>query len=844
MAGEIDWSGLAGSSGWNKLFDRYYRKREIYEMAWGEVDLSKMVVAGSGFSGPIALLHDQQKVTQVTSGSMRPTLNFYTASGNSLASVPWKHGKLVEMGWTEDERLVCVAEDGGVAVYSPLGRLVDSFHMGEECKNERVLLACVWDSGVVCLTRGFSLVYVDSLVDPEPRRMPRLADRISSNPTCMAIIAPHLAASKGLEVLLAVDKTILVVKSSGIEDQQLTAGPMRRLAVCPNGKMLACFTHDGFVWVVTSDFSKNLSEFPTKSQVAPKQLVWCGTDSVVLYWDKILLMIGPYGDWVKYAFDQPLALFPEVDGVRIVSRSSSEFLHRVPDSTVEIFKVGSCAPGAMLFDALDLYDKHDAKADDNIRAIQHALPEAVDTCVDAAKQEMDVTLQEQLLKAAAFGKCFLHQSDLAGRGARTVGAIATLRALNALRDYSVGVSLTYPQLQKLTPSRLVQRLARRQQHYLALQLCTILKLPKEDMEGVQVHWASERVLRGDDLSDQQLVQTIAARLSSGPAPTATSDVASTAFNHNRRELARLLLDLEPKASDQVPLLISMDDSRAALSKALESGDTDLAYLSLLHLQKTKPVHEFFQLVSSQPAARDLLVAFAKHHDRTLLRQLYQASDASAMDMAALIIADAYRQPDMPKRIQGLGGVQGALSHSKEEAPRALAKAATDQVRLLEAQRDLEQTTGRAVFLDTSIAETVRQCFVLNQHSKGMALAKEFKLPEKLIWWLRVAGLAQGHDWGELEKLSKERKAPPIGFEPLAEACIREGRLDQAVKYANKVSDQARKAELCLRMGMYREAAEAAVAARDGDMVSTIRSKVTTPADLAYIDNLVAQATFE
>lgn len=37
MAGEIDWSGLAGSSGWNKLFDRYYRKREIYEMAWGEV---------------------------------------------------------------------------------------------------------------------------------------------------------------------------------------------------------------------------------------------------------------------------------------------------------------------------------------------------------------------------------------------------------------------------------------------------------------------------------------------------------------------------------------------------------------------------------------------------------------------------------------------------------------------------------------------------------------------------------------------------------------------------------------------------------------------------------------
>jgi len=312
MAEEIDWSALAGSSSWNKLFDRYYRKREIYEMAWERVDLSKMVVASSRFSGPIAMMHDTQRVSQITTGSLRPTLDIYTASGNLLASVLWKHGRLVEMGWSDDERLVCVIEDGTVLVYSPLGRLAETFDMGEECKSERVLLACVWGSGVVCLTRAFSLVYVDNLLEPVPRRMPRLADRIQSNPTCMAVIEPHLAASKGLEVLLAVDKTIFVVTMAGAEDQKLTAGPMRRLSVCPNGKMLACFTHDGFVWVVTSDFSKNLSEFPTKSQVAPKQLVWCGTDSVVLYWDKIVLMIGPYGDWVKYSFDQPLALFAEV----------------------------------------------------------------------------------------------------------------------------------------------------------------------------------------------------------------------------------------------------------------------------------------------------------------------------------------------------------------------------------------------------------------------------------------------------------------------------------------------------------------------------------------------------
>ena len=37
------------------------------------------------------------------------------------------------------------------------------------------------------------------------------------------------------------------------------------------------------VW--TADFGKFLSEFATQSEAPPEQLVWCGTDSVVLYWE-------------------------------------------------------------------------------------------------------------------------------------------------------------------------------------------------------------------------------------------------------------------------------------------------------------------------------------------------------------------------------------------------------------------------------------------------------------------------------------------------------------------------------------------------------------------------------
>lgn len=51
----LDWTDAAGASTWNKLFDRYYRRSEIYSMQWENVDLAKMIVAGSKFSGPLGM---------------------------------------------------------------------------------------------------------------------------------------------------------------------------------------------------------------------------------------------------------------------------------------------------------------------------------------------------------------------------------------------------------------------------------------------------------------------------------------------------------------------------------------------------------------------------------------------------------------------------------------------------------------------------------------------------------------------------------------------------------------------------------------------------------------------
>lgn len=41
---------------WKKLYDKFYRKREIYTLEWQNVDLAKFKVVGAPFGGPVGNL--------------------------------------------------------------------------------------------------------------------------------------------------------------------------------------------------------------------------------------------------------------------------------------------------------------------------------------------------------------------------------------------------------------------------------------------------------------------------------------------------------------------------------------------------------------------------------------------------------------------------------------------------------------------------------------------------------------------------------------------------------------------------------------------------------------------
>ncbi|XP_031389616.1 protein VACUOLELESS1-like [Punica granatum] len=130
------------------------------------------------------------------------------------------------------------------------------------------------------------------------------------------------------------------------------------------------------------------------------------------------------------------------------------------------------------------------------------------------------------------------------------------------------------------------------------------------------------------------------------------------------------------------------------------------------------------------------------------------------------------------RIKLIEKSQGLFSESKEHNFES--KAAEEHAKLLRIQHELEVSTKQAIFVDSSISDTIRTCIVLGNHRAAMKVRTEFKVSEKRWYWLKVFSLATIRDWDALEKFSKEKR-PPIGYRPFVEACIDADEKGEAVK---------------------------------------------------------------
>ncbi|XP_049507019.1 vacuolar protein sorting-associated protein 16 homolog isoform X1 [Panthera uncia] len=888
------------TANWNPLGDSaFYRKYELYSMDWDlKEELRDCLVAAAPYGGPIALLRNPWRKEKAA--SVRPVLEIYSASGLPLASLLWKSGPVVSLGWSAEEELLCVQEDGGVLVYGLHGDFRRHFSMGNEVLQNRVLDARIFHtefgSGVAILTGAHRFTLSANVSDLKLRRMPEVPG-LQGAPSCWTALCQdrvaHILLAVGPDLYLLDQSACSAVTPSGLAPG---VSSFLQMAVSFTYRHLALFTDTGYIWMGTASLKEKLCEFNCNIRAPPKQMVWCSRPrskerAVVVAWERRLMVVGDAPESIQFVLDEDSYLVPELDGVRIFSRSTHEFLHEVPVASEEIFKIASMAPGALLLEAQKEYEKESQKADEYLREIQELgqLTQAVQQCIEAAGHEHRPDMQKSLLRAASFGKCFLDRFPPDS----FVRMCQDLRVLNAIRDYHIGIPLTYSQYKQLTIQVLLDRYSKpqdsgrravcgqasqplldscghcsspvslgsgrpelqagvrlpslshltlvpftpsparlvlRRLYPLAIQICEYLRLPEvQGVSRILAHWACYKVQQ-KDVSDEDVARAINQKLGDTPG-VSYSDIAARAYGCGRTELAIKLLEYEPRSGEQVPLLLKMKRSKLALSKAIESGDTDLVFTVLLHLKNELNRGDFFMTLRNQPMALSLYRQFCKHQELETLKDLYNQDD-NHQELGSFHIRASYAAEErIEGRVAALQTAADAFYKAKNEFA---AKATEDQMRLLRLQRRLEDELGGR-FLDLSLHDTVTTLILGGHNKRAEQLARDFRIPDKRLWWLKLTALADLEDWEELEKFSKSKKSP-IGYLPFVEICMKQHNKYEAKKYASRVGPE-QKVKALLLVGDVAQAADVAIEHRNEAELSLVLSHCTGATDGATADKI-------
>ncbi|KAI5864576.1 vacuolar protein sorting-associated protein 16 [Durotheca rogersii] len=792
------------TTGWEKVGDQFYRKTQLYTAIFDQdLDLDNYIAAGAPYGGAVAICRDETKIISYQpSKSSKPSIDIYSCAGKLLKSIPWEKGSIKGLGWSEDEKLLVVGYDGTVRCYYNLQGDFTQFTLGREAEDFGVRECRFYDHGMVALLTNNVLVSVSSYDEPRPKL---LVSPPEGDVHAWAIISPSFTLSRSVEVLLSIGKTVYVVDATECEDRFLDIGPFSHISVSPNGKFAALYASDGKAHVITADFQSRLSEHDSRSQLTPKYLEWCGNDAVVIAWEDEVNVVGPNNAVASFVYEGRVHVIADHDGVRLLTNDVCDFLQKVPDVTDEVFRYGTQSPASVLLDAVEQLENQSPKADDNIQLIRPNLVEAVDTCVAAAGHEFNIHWQKQLLKAASFGKSVLdiYNSD------DFVDMCETLRVINAVRYYEIGLPLSYEQYQRLTPEGLIQRLINRHEYLLALRIAGYLRLPTD---RIYVHWASAKVRVGTE-DDDSICRLVVEKLSGKPGISFEA-IARAAYDEGRGRLATELLNHEPRAGRQVPLLLSMEEDEIALDKAIESGDSDLILFVILHLKKKLPLASFFRVINSRPVATALVESSAAlENDNALLKDLYYQDDRR-VDGAGVFIREALNQLDARTSSDKLALAAKLLSDSRENTFEvASVKEAATLLRMQEAlDRDLTDS-----FTGLSVNETLFKLIRLGYQNKAKKIQSEFKVPEKVVWWIRLRALVAKRDWNEIEDIAKSRRSP-IGWEPFFNQILQAGNPRLAASFIPKCTNLEAGAAVAMyeKCGLRVKAAEEAVRIRDVD----------------------------
>uniref|UniRef100_A0A5K4EKW3 Vacuolar protein sorting-associated protein 16 homolog n=1 Tax=Schistosoma mansoni TaxID=6183 RepID=A0A5K4EKW3_SCHMA len=510
--------------------------------------------------------------------------------------------------------------------------------------------------------------------------------------------------------------------------------------------------------------------------------------------------------------------------------------------------------------------------------------DAISHCIEAAcHATVDPICQQELLESAHLGRGLLsammnttsdtissttvnnnkntdHYSveaklkELADHAAKVC---QTLRLLNSLAVPWLGIALTWRQFRELGPNKLFERLLSRCHYPMAIELVRIHqkhKWPISILEESQsnygtctftrllAHWACNSSITSSEAATliSERVAAIVDKLFNNSSESKSkssnhhanyystsiphldfADVASQAISAGRETVAEQILEYEPRAWRQVPLLLKLSRYNRALVRAVETGNPELITTVVVALQEQSklPPADLAMVLRRHPIAlaiyqetleqADHSKSGSENSTKSALLNFDHENDRASE--AKKIVLSAYQENSLVSRLTLLQNAEEIYRQSKNDF---MAQQCNAQIRLLKFQSKLEKqeisapvfeiksipgsnrilpeviqssSINEKLWVGQSLNTTLSRLLASGQSERQAdQLRREFRVSEKRFAFLRVVGMAINNaSWSEMDKMIRAKK-PPVNVEILIKICIDGNRIDEAVKLISKL----------------------------------------------------------
>lgn len=284
------------------------------------------------------------------------TIEIFDSYGRKVSEIPWSsknESTLLYFEWSNNEELYCLTKKGDVYIYDINGLLKQTLNLYVQVKDCKFFIQ---DDkfGFVILNEMNKFLSFSNANNFKPFKYPELPKSVSDPNTIFSWNIGRFNANCP-DLLFSLDNEIYLLSFMRPSYTQLRytfdlkQTKINQINSNLKTTSVALYLSNGnLMFVELNDLNLVFtSEFETKSLSKPDNLIWFCDQAVCITWKDIILIVNAKRKWTTYHTDEKESYFivNELDGVRIISNKTHEFIEILSTDIVDIFGVGSEKPG-------------------------------------------------------------------------------------------------------------------------------------------------------------------------------------------------------------------------------------------------------------------------------------------------------------------------------------------------------------------------------------------------------------------------------------------------------------------------------------------------------------------